>query len=87
MLAALADGVSHIRGYLTGADCLATLECLRSLGVVIRHDGKGNVEIEGRGLNGLTAPSAPLDAANSGTSMRLLAGVVAAHPFPQRADR
>ena len=81
MLAALADGVSHIRGYLTGADCLATLDCLRALGVAVRHDGRGNVEIEGRGLNGLTPPSAALDAANSGTSMRLLAGIVAAHPF------
>ncbi|HET7217261.1 MAG TPA: 3-phosphoshikimate 1-carboxyvinyltransferase [Vicinamibacterales bacterium] len=81
MLAAMADGVSYIRGYLTGADCLATLDCLRALGVEIRHDGRGNVEIEGRGLNGLAAPSRPLDAANSGTSMRLLAGMVAAHPF------
>jgi len=81
MLAALADGVSHVRGYLTGEDCLATLECLRTLGVPIRHAGNGEVEIEGRGVNGLQAPRVPLDAANSGTSMRLLAGVVAAHGF------
>jgi 3-phosphoshikimate 1-carboxyvinyltransferase len=81
MLAALADGVSTIQGYLTGADCLATLNCLRALGVVIVQKPNGDVTIHGRGLNGLTAPDAPLDAANSGTSMRLLAGVVAAHPF------
>jgi 3-phosphoshikimate 1-carboxyvinyltransferase len=81
MLAALADGVSHVRGYLTGEDCLATLDCLRTLGVTIRHAGNGDVEIEGRGVNGLQAPPVALDAANSGTSMRLLAGVVAAHGF------
>lgn len=81
MLASMADGVSHIRGYLTGADCLATLDCLRALGADINHDGHGNVEIKGCGLNGLAAPSGPLDCANSGTSMRLLAGIVAAHPF------
>jgi 3-phosphoshikimate 1-carboxyvinyltransferase len=81
MLAALADGVSHIQGYLTGEDCLATLDCLRKLGVTVRHTSGGDVEVEGRGVAGLRAPSAPLDAANSGTSMRLLAGVVAAHGF------
>jgi 3-phosphoshikimate 1-carboxyvinyltransferase len=81
MLAALADGVSHIHGYLPGEDCLATLDCLRKLGVTVRYSGNGDVEIEGRGVNGLRAPSEPLDAANSGTSMRLLAGLVAAHGF------
>jgi 3-phosphoshikimate 1-carboxyvinyltransferase len=80
MLSALADGVSSIHGYLTGADCLATLECLRALGITIRRAG-GDVEIEGRGLNGLRASTTPLDAANSGTSMRLLAGIAAAQPF------
>ena len=81
MLAALADGVSHIQGYLTGEDCLATLDCLRKLGVTVRHTPRGEVEVEGRGVAGLQAPAAPLDAANSGTSMRLLAGVVAGHGF------
>jgi len=81
MLAALADGVSTIHGYLTGTDCLATLDCLRALGVAIRQNPNGVVEIEGRGLTGLTAPNGPLDAANSGTSMRLLTGIVAAHGF------
>jgi 3-phosphoshikimate 1-carboxyvinyltransferase len=81
MLAALADGTSHIDGYLAGADCLATLDCLRALGVAITRTPDGRVEIHGRGVNGLTAPIQPLDAANSGTSMRLLAGIVAAHPF------
>jgi 3-phosphoshikimate 1-carboxyvinyltransferase len=81
MLAALADGVSTIRGYLPGADCLATLECLGALGVAVRRDAGGDVEIVGRGLTGLTASQGPLDAANSGTTMRLMAGILAAHPF------
>jgi 3-phosphoshikimate 1-carboxyvinyltransferase len=81
MLAALADGVSHIHGYLTGEDCLATLDCLRKLGVSIHHTAAGDVAIEGRGIDGLRPPAESLYAANSGTSMRLLAGLVAAQPF------
>jgi 3-phosphoshikimate 1-carboxyvinyltransferase len=87
MLGALADGPSTIRGYLTGADCLSTLDCLRALGVTLRRTPGGHgdpgaqVEIDGRGLRGLLAPRSPLDAGNSGTTMRLLAGIVAAHPF------
>jgi 3-phosphoshikimate 1-carboxyvinyltransferase len=81
MLAALADGVSTIRGYLTGADCLATLDCLRALGVPIEQRPDGIIRIIGRGLGGLAPSSTPLDAANSGTSIRLLAGIVAAHDF------
>ena len=81
MLAALADGRSTIRGYLAGADCLSTLACLQSLGVAIRRTARGDVEIEGRGLRGLTAALGPLDAGNSGTTMRLLSGIVAAHEF------
>jgi 3-phosphoshikimate 1-carboxyvinyltransferase len=84
MLAALADGVSRIEGYLPGADCLATLACLEALGVAIDRTRTGDdltVVIHGRGARGLRAPAAALDAANSGTSMRLLAGMLAAHPF------
>jgi 3-phosphoshikimate 1-carboxyvinyltransferase len=81
MLAALADGMSTIRGYLTGADCLATLGCLRALGVTIDQEPDGVIRVLGRGINGLAPSARPLDAANSGTSIRLLAGVVAAHPF------
>jgi 3-phosphoshikimate 1-carboxyvinyltransferase len=79
MLAGIADGVSRLHGYAPGADCAATLACLEALGVRIdRGDG---LTIHGRGLGGLQQPSAPLDAANSGTSMRLLSGLLAAHPF------
>ena len=84
LLAALATGRSTIQQYSLGADCGATLGCLEALGVPVRRrrDESGlTVEIDGRGLRGLHAALAPLDAHNSGTTMRLLAGVVAAHPF------
>ena len=81
LLGALADGTSHIDGYSPGADCAATLACLRALGVAARTPGPGSLEIEGRGVRGLQAAAGPLDAMNSGTTMRLLTGVVAAHPF------
>lgn len=80
LLAALADGESRLAGYSPGADCAATLGCLRALGVAIDVDGS-TITIAGRGVRGLSAAPSPLDAANSGTTMRLLAGVVAAHPF------
>jgi 3-phosphoshikimate 1-carboxyvinyltransferase len=80
LLAALADGQSIIEGYSPGADCAATLACLRALGVAIRTDG-ATVTVAGRGLRGLSAAAGPVDAANSGTTVRLLSGIVAAHPF------
>lgn len=81
MLAAIADGRSRLEGFAPGADCAATLDCLRGLGVAIAAPAPHVVEIAGRGLRGLLAPTAPLDARNSGTTMRLLAGLLAAHPF------
>jgi 3-phosphoshikimate 1-carboxyvinyltransferase len=84
MLAGLADGVSHLDGYLSGADCIATLSCLESYGVAVTRSRSArglSVRIEGRGFRGFRAPRAALDCANSGTSMRLLAGLAAAHPF------
>jgi 3-phosphoshikimate 1-carboxyvinyltransferase len=80
MLAAIADGTSRLTGYAPGADCAATLGCLEALGVRITR-AAGTITIEGLGLGGLRAPAGPLDAANSGTSMRLLAGLLAPHPF------
>jgi 3-phosphoshikimate 1-carboxyvinyltransferase len=80
MFAAIADGTSHLTGYAPGADCAATLACLEALGARITR-AAGAVTIEGLGLGGLHAPAGPLDAANSGTSMRLLAGLLAPHPF------
>ena len=84
MLAALADGTSRLSGYAPGADCAATLACMAALGARVsrpRPDDPSVIEIQGLGLRGLRQPSAPLDAANSGTSMRLLAGLLSAHRF------
>jgi len=86
LLAAIADGRSTIHGYSTGADCASTLACLESLGVDIRQTterGSGglDVEIAGRGLRGLRAAAGALDAGNSGTTIRMLSGILAAHPF------
>ena len=87
LLAALADGTSVIHHYAPGEDCASTLRCLEALGVNIRVDARAHtqtvltVTIDGRGPGGLRAPSSVLDAENSGTTMRLLTGVLAGHPF------
>lgn len=81
ILAALADGTSSVSNYAPGADCQSTLACLSALGVTVERRGPGEVTIRGRGLGGLVAPGGALDCGNSGTTMRLLAGVLAAHPF------
>ncbi|MGH9475724.1 MAG: 3-phosphoshikimate 1-carboxyvinyltransferase [Terriglobales bacterium] len=81
ILAALAEGASQITHFATGADCQSTLRCLEELGVGVRRGGEGEVTITGAGLGGLRAPAAPLDAGNSGSTMRMLSGVLAAQPF------
>jgi 3-phosphoshikimate 1-carboxyvinyltransferase len=82
ILGALADGETVLEGYAPGNDCRSTLRCLQQLGVrVERPDGSTNVHVTGRGLRGLMAPAEPVDAGNSGSTLRMLAGVVAAHPF------
>jgi 3-phosphoshikimate 1-carboxyvinyltransferase len=81
LLAALAEGESTIDGYSTGADCAATLACLTALGVRIRQAAPGRLLVEGKGFTGLRQPSGTLDAANSGTTMRLMAGVLSSLPF------
>jgi 3-phosphoshikimate 1-carboxyvinyltransferase len=87
LLAAIADGRSTIANYAPGADCASTLSCLSALGTIVSRtpatrDGEPSlVAIEGRGLRGLVPAPGPLDCGNSGSTMRMLAGVVAAHPF------
>src|SRR5512144_1798945 len=81
LIAALARGRSIIGNYAPGADCASTLDCLRALGVRIERPDAASVAIDGRGLRGLERPGGPLDTRNSGTTMRLLAGILAAHPF------
>src|SRR5579872_878892 len=80
ILSALAEGRSEITNYASAADCRSTLECLRRLGVEIEHQDR-TVRVSGVGLNGLKEPRKPLDAENSGSTMRMLAGVLAGQPF------
>jgi 3-phosphoshikimate 1-carboxyvinyltransferase len=86
VLAALADGRSRFTSFAPGADAAATLACLRDLGVEVRTSAGGpgegpTVELQGRGLRGLRSPASAIDAKNSGTTLRLLTGVLAAHPL------
>jgi 3-phosphoshikimate 1-carboxyvinyltransferase len=82
MLGSLAKGLTRITGFLEGADSLATLDAFRQMGVVIEGPGAGCVSIHGVGMNGLRAPERALDLGNSGTSMRLLSGLLAGQRFP-----
>ena len=80
IVAALGTGTSRVRAVLASADVEATAACLRAMGASVPHLSN-DFTVTGRGLRGLNAPVAPLDASNSGTTARLLAGVIAAHPF------
>ena len=81
ILGSLADGVTEIDGFLEGADAIGTIHAFRRLGIEINGPDRGRVVVHGRGIDGLRAPDGPLDLGNSGTSMRLLAGLLAAQPF------
>lgn len=81
ILGAIADGKTHIKGFLEGEDCLKTLMCLSSLGVKIEKLQPGDYIIHGKGLNGLQEPDNILDVGNSGTTIRLLTGLLASRPF------
>jgi len=81
MLGSLAEGTTEVEGFLEGEDALATLQAFRDMGVVIEGPHHGRVTIHGVGLHGLKAPAGPLYMGNSGTSMRLLSGLLAAQPF------
>src|SRR5271163_611578 len=80
ILAALAEGTSEIRNYSPAADCASTLECVRRLGIAV--DAKGeHVRIAGKGLDGLKAPRRTIDAENSGSTIRMMSGVLAGQSF------
>ena len=85
MLAGIAEGASKIANYSTGADCQSTLRCMQALGVPIERQD-GILLIHGQGLSGLRPPAGPLDAGNSGSTIRMLSGILAAQPFTS-ADR
>ena len=81
MLGGLAEGESRISGFLPSADCLATLGCLRALGIDVETHDATTLTLRGRGLHGLQAPAVPLNCVRSGTTMRLLAGILAGQVF------
>ena len=81
MFGALAEGVTTITGFLEGEDCLATLRAFRAMGVRVDGPEQGRVTVHGVGLHGLRAPDGPLDMGNSGTSMRLMSGILAGQAF------
>lgn len=81
MLGALAEGVTEVEGFLEGEDSLATLQAFRDMGVVIEGPNNGKVKIYGVGLHGLKQPPGPIYLGNSGTGMRLFAGLLAGQKF------
>src|SRR5215470_4501017 len=83
MIAAIAEGATRIQNYSTGADCHSTLGCVRALGIDVEGGGTEFV-IHGKGLDGLRAPAGELDAGNSGSTIRMLSGILAGQPFNSR---
>ncbi len=81
MLGSIAEGVTEVTGFLEGEDALATLQAFRDMGVVIEGPERGRVRVHGVGLHGLKPAPGPLYVGNSGTSMRLLSGILSAQPF------
>ncbi|WP_227874431.1 3-phosphoshikimate 1-carboxyvinyltransferase [Tumebacillus algifaecis] len=81
MFGALADGVTHVRGFLPGADCLSTIDCFRKMGVAIERLSETELRVTGAGLHGLQEPDDLLDVGNSGTTARLMLGILAGQPF------
>lgn len=81
LFGALADGPSRIEGFLPAGDCLATLGCLEALAIEVERHDATSLTVHGHGLRGLRIPQAPLNCARSGTTMRLLAGILVGQPF------
>lgn len=83
MLGSIASGITEVHGFLNGADCISSMNCFRQMGVDIAYDGS-IVTIHGNGLHGLKAPADTLDVGNSGTTTRLMSGILAAQNFSSR---
>ncbi len=81
LLATLCEGVSSLRGFSYGEDNVSTANAMRAMGAQIEDLGEGRLSVTGKGLFGLTAPQKELDCGNSGTTMRLLTGILAGQPF------
>lgn len=80
MFGAISEGITELTGFLDGADCRSTIGCFKAMGIDISQD-KNHVVIHGKGLHGLAAPSNMLDVGNSGTTTRLISGILAGQPF------
>ncbi len=80
MLGSIASGDTRVSGFLTGEDCLSTIDCFKKLGIDIEVNGT-DVIVHGKGLRGLSAPKETLDVGNSGTTLRLMSGLLSAQPF------
>ena len=80
MFGSLAEGTTEVTGFLRGADCLSTIDCFRRLGITV-EDKNERILIHGRGLHGLSAPEQLLDAGNSGTTTRLISGILSGQNF------
>ena len=81
MFSAIAKGQVRVRNFLEAADCLSTAACMRALGAGVERQADGSLLVTGVGLHGLKEPQGVLDAGNSGTTLRLLLGILAAQPF------
>ncbi len=81
MFGSIARGTTEITGFLNSADCNSTINCFRQMGIPIEQKDENTVFITGKGMRGLTAPSSYLDAGNSGTTVRLMSGILAAQDF------
>ncbi len=81
MFGSLAEGTTRVSGFLTGEDNLSTLKAFQAMGITVRQAAPGELEIEGRGLDGLQEPADVLDCGNSGTTMRLMSGLLAGQKF------
>jgi len=81
MLGAVAEGTTSVSGFLNGEDCLCTMKAFQAMGVRIERSGETALRVHGVGLNGLKAPATALDLGNSGTSMRLMAGLMSGQKF------
>ena len=83
MFGSIADGITEVHGFLNGADCISSMNCFRQMGIDIDYDGCV-VTVHGKGLHGLSKPEGTLDVGNSGTTTRLISGILAAQPFASR---
>ena len=85
MFGALADGTTRISHFLEGADCLSTISCFRRMGIEIERNGS-EILVHGNGLRGLNSPREILNAGNSGTTTRLIAGILSGQKFISELD-